>query len=51
MSKPDKEKASKYSLDAQSWTLDKMPHKSTKKAKVKERQLGKKIIRKELENK
>ena len=51
MSKLDRVRTSKYSLDIQCMTLDQMPHKSTKKAKVKERQLGKKIIRKELENK
>jgi hypothetical protein len=51
MSKLDRVKISKYSLDAQCWALDKMPHKSCKKAKVKARQEAKKEIKKELENK
>lgn len=37
------------SLKAQCWSLDKMPSKKTKKAKAKERQTGKKEIRKALE--
>lgn len=48
MSKRDTLRTSKRSLQAQDWSLDIMPHRSTKKAKAKERQMGKKIIRQEL---
>lgn len=48
MSKRDTLKVTKRSLDIQEMSLDKMPSKRTKKAKVKERQEGKKEIRKEL---
>lgn len=42
MSKMDTLKTAKRSLSAQERALDKNPHKSTKKAKRKERQMGKK---------
>jgi len=48
MSKRDTLKTSQYSLKTQEMSLDKMPSKRTKKAKVKERQMGKKVIRKSL---
>jgi hypothetical protein len=51
MSKRDTKKISHYSLQTQSWSLDKMPSKKTKKAKVKERQNGKKEIRDSLKDK
>lgn len=51
MGKVDTTKFTKRSLDQQCWALDKMPHKSTKKAKAKERQMGKKMIREELDGK
>lgn len=46
MAKRDTKRVAKRSLDAQSWALDIMPHKSIKKHKAKERQDGKKEIRK-----
>lgn len=46
--KVDKLKTAWTSLKKQEQSLDKMPHKSTKRAKVKERQRGKKEIRREL---
>jgi hypothetical protein len=48
MSKRDTKKVNKKSILAQDWALDKPPHKSTKKAKAKERQDGKKEINLEL---
>lgn len=48
MGKVDKRKVAWASLRKQEQSLDKMPHKSTKKAKVKERQQGKKEIAEEL---
>lgn len=47
MSKIDKTKVARTSLHNQEMSLDKMPHKSTRKAKKKERQAGKKEIRDE----
>lgn len=38
-------KIMKRSLNTQEMSLDQMPSKKTKKAKAKERQMGKKIIR------
>ena len=46
MAKRDKLRTARYSVQAQEWSMDVPPHKSTKKAK--ERQLGKKIIRNEI---
>lgn len=48
--KVDKLKTAWTSLKKQEQSLDKMPHKSTKRAKVKERQRGKKEIREELKD-
>lgn len=48
MAKRDTLKTSKYSVGNQEWALDINPHKSTKKAKARERQMGKKLIREEL---
>ena len=47
MSKRDSRRTAHYSIQAQWWSLDVPPHKSTKKAKTKERQMAKKIIRDE----
>ena len=47
--KRDTKRVAKRSVQTQEWSLDVNPHKSTKKAKAKERQDGKKEIRKELE--
>ena len=49
MGKRDTKRVAKRSVQTQEWSLDVNPHKSTKKAKAKERQDGKKEIRKELE--
>lgn len=49
MAKRDTLRTSHYSVKSQEWSLDIPPHKSTKKAKAKERQKGKKIIREELD--
>jgi hypothetical protein len=48
MGKVDTLKTAWTSLKKQEQSLDKMPHKSTKKAQAKERQMGKKVIRKAL---
>jgi hypothetical protein len=48
MGKVDKLKTAWTSIRSQNWALDINPHKSTKKAKTKERQVGKKEIRKAL---
>lgn len=45
MAKRDTKRTSHYSIHSQEWSLDINPHKSTKKAKAKERQDGKKEIR------
>lgn len=47
MAKRDTARVAKRSVQAQEWSLDVRPHKSTKKAKAKERQAGKKEIRNE----
>ena len=47
MARRDKKRVAHYSVKAQDWSLDIPPHKSTKKAKAKERQDGKKEIREE----
>lgn len=47
MSKLDKIKTAHSDRQAYEWRADKMPSKKTKRAKVKERQAGKKLIRKE----
>lgn len=51
MAKRDTARVAKRSIQAQEWSLDVNPHKSTKKAKAKERQDGRKEIRKSLEDK
>lgn len=51
MSKRDTLKTSKRSVQAQEWALDISPHNSIKKNKAKERQVGKKIIKRELNEK
>lgn len=51
MAKRDTKKTYYYSLKIQEQSLDKMPHKSTKKAKAKERQAGRKEIEKALKGK
>lgn len=48
--KVDTKRVSKRSIQAQEWSLDVHPHKSTKKAKAKERQDGRKEIRRELKH-
>lgn len=45
MAKRDSKKTAYYSLKTQEQSLDIPPHKSTKKAKAKERQEGRKEIR------
>lgn len=45
VSKRDTLKINKRSLQAQEWVMDIKPHKQTKKAKVKERQNGKKLAK------
>lgn len=50
MGSNDTRKIGKRSLQAQNWSLDINPHKSTKRAKAKERQAGKKIVREELKD-
>lgn len=50
MAKRDTKRVAKRSIQSQNWALDINPHKSTKKAKAKERQDGKKEIREELKN-
>ena len=45
MAKRDTAKVAKLSRDAYEWNADKMPSKKTKRAKVKERQVGKKEAR------
>lgn len=50
VAKRDTARVAKRSIQAQEWSLDINPHKSTKRAKAKERQDGKKEIRKELAN-
>ena len=50
MGKVDKLKTAWTSLRKQEQSLDKMPHKSTKRAKAKERQMAKKVIKEELED-
>jgi hypothetical protein len=47
MSKLDKLKTARRSLLQQEQSLDKMPHKSIKKHKAKERQQAKKLIKEE----
>lgn len=49
MARRDTLKTSYYSVKGQEQSLDINPHKSTKKAKAKERQEGKKIIREALD--
>ena len=51
MAKRDTAKVAKRSVQAQEWALDVNPHKSTKKAKAKERQAGRKEIRESLKDK
>lgn len=51
MAKLDTKRTYHYSIKAQSWALDVNPHKSTKKAKAKERQEGRKEIREVLNGK
>jgi hypothetical protein len=51
VAKRDTARVMKRTIQAQEWSLDINPHKSTKKAKAKERQAGKKEIRKELKEK
>lgn len=51
VAKRDTQRVSKRSIQAQEWSLDVNPHKSTKKAKAKERQAGKKDIEKYLKSK
>jgi hypothetical protein len=48
MAKRDTRKTARYSNLTQAWSLDIMPHKSTKKAKAKERQQAKKLVDEEL---
>lgn len=43
MGSNDTRRTMKRAIQAQSWSLDVNPHKSTKKAKAKQRQLGKKL--------
>lgn len=43
MAKRDTRRTAHYSVKTQNWSLDKNPHKSTKKAKAKERQEGRKL--------
>jgi hypothetical protein len=50
VAKRDTARVAKRSIQAQEWSLDVNPHKSTKKAKAKERQAGRKEIREELKN-
>lgn len=50
MSKRDTKKVNRMSVRAQEWALDINPHKSTKKAKARERQDGRKEIREELKD-
>lgn len=47
MGSNDTRKIGKRSLQAQNWSLDINPHKSTKRAKAKERQAGKKLASEE----
>lgn len=49
MARRDTMKTMHYSLKIQEQSLDKMPSKKTKKAKAKERQTGRKVIREALE--
>lgn len=51
MAKRDTKMVAKRSVQAQGWSLDVNPHKSTKKAKAKERQQARKEIRKEFNGK
>lgn len=44
MAKLDTKKTAKFSVRSQEWSLDITPHKSTKKAKAKERQEGRREI-------
>ena len=44
MAKRDTKRTARRSVLAQEWSLDITPHKSTKKAKAKERQEGRKEI-------
>jgi len=50
MGSNDTRKIGKRSLQAQNWSLDINPHKSTKKAKARERQAAKKIIQEEIKD-
>ena len=45
-----RDKNYKRSLQAEEWSLDKMPKKTVKKWKKKDRQRGKSIIKKELKD-
>lgn len=47
MARLDKARVAKRSVQKQEQSLDINPHKSTKKAKAKERQMGKKEIRRD----
>ncbi len=49
MARRDSMKTAYYSLKIQEQSLDIMPHKKTKKAKAKERQTARKVIREALE--
>ena len=50
MGSNDNRKVGKRSLQAQNWSLDINPHKSTKKAKARQRQANKKLIVEELKD-
>jgi hypothetical protein len=50
VAKRDTEKVAKWAREKYAWAADQMPPKSTKRAKAKERQAGRKEIRQELKN-
>lgn len=50
MGKSDTLKTAKRSIQAQEWALDIPPHKSIKKHKARERQMGKRVIEQELKD-